>query len=184
MTEEEKRKQRQIEFFDAVGRAVILWAEVELELFDLLKRVTGLGDRQAAILFERVNTLTPRLDMLREMLEANEHIEPPAKERIDEVLRALEKQVWVRNRLVHHPASWEGQKATLLFLGEGDDQRLELIDQDPGSLASEQSPSSRLRGRSNKTDRLGSHEVREHHEMVIRLRDDLVDAVRGIQPPP
>lgn len=184
MTDGEEQERRAVDFFDSVGRAVVLWAEVELEVFALLKAATGLPDAQAAIIYDRAGTIAPRIRMVAELLAAAEGLPQSAVEHAVAALADLKSIIFVRNLIVHHPAHWTGSRIMVRLLDE-DDPHVAVVDSDPGRLSTVRNSIDQLTGkRAGSTQRIDADGIRKHHDQVHEIRGRLIAALADISQRP
>ena len=179
MTAEELREARKQAYFADLGRCVVVWAEVELELFDAFRLLTGLSDQRAALLFGRLGTIAPRLDALAKM--AREEGGEPGFETVAALLGQLKTKIDLRNMLVHQPAAWSAANVAVRLVPEGQSHSVEIVGEDPGHLRTVASPHSKLAGKLHPVEFADAEMIKAHHLEVGGIRAELALALRGIR---
>ncbi len=174
---ETQRREKADAYFAAIGRVVVLWSEVELELFSLLRVITGLDRRTAAVIYDRASSIRPRIELIKELLSAVSA--GPVDEVID-VLSRLAAGTEVRNMLVHHPASWQGARVTLALPEDGDGSVV-VVSHDVGEIGTDRNLMSVLRGKKGPAARIATPAIVEHHDKVCELRAELIRAAHELR---
>lgn len=179
MNADELKEARKQAYFSALGRCVVVWAEVELELFDAFRLLTGLSDQRAAMLFGRLGTIAPRLDALAKM--AREEGSEQGFEAVASILTQLKTNIDLRNMLVHQPAAWSGANVAVRLVPEGEGHRVEVVGEDLGHLRTVASPHSKLAGKLHPVEFADEKMITAHHDEVSDLRARLAHALRDIR---
>jgi hypothetical protein len=162
-------EEEQREFYEAVGRAITGWAELEDVLFQMTMVILGCSKERAAIVFYRTPTIDSRLTLTSDLInsffprhKAGEPLDP----RIGswrELQADIKEHLHTRNRLAHH------QVGTIVQVYE---------DRSGGALfdlvhASYASPSELLRKPGQSLDPLTITDVQRHIEIISKLANRL-----------
>lgn len=163
--------EKESEFYEALGRAVTSWANLEEELFDIAFSILGTTMERAAIVFYRTPNLDSRLTLTDDLVhsffpkhEPGEHPDPTLK-LWREFQTEIRNNLGTRNRLAHHPT---GPVVDVYESEDGAEHKIEI------RQASYQSTGERLRKRERiHLDPLGIEEIRGHAQIISRLTDQL-----------
>jgi hypothetical protein len=89
------------EFYAHIGRIMVLWAEIEGYLFDLFVFAAVIHKYKASIIFEKLKTLQPRLDITNSLLQVT--LKEPWLGKWDKVKTQIDQLSELRAHLAHSP---------------------------------------------------------------------------------
>lgn len=84
-----------------IGRIMVLWAEIEGYLFDLFVFATIMHKYKASVIFEKLGTIGPRLDLTNTLLEVT--LRQPWLKKWQNVLKQIRELLPLRNHVAHSP---------------------------------------------------------------------------------